>query len=165
MLTERYQSTETSKRVGDHLTEKILFERLRSVLLHQDVSVMKHNCQKKNKSPGFILFIFPAHGKLTIVKTCGVSTQSPCSDRSDLSSLKPLKCFTKHSITMITFSSAPLSLACGQMNVIVALMTIPTPAWLAALDSSAMPPSALHRLLFYWNYPVCSYFTLCPENK
>ena len=66
--------------------EKILFERLRSVLLHQDLSVIKHNLLKRRKCFGFcfILLTFPAHGKLTIVKTCGVSTQSPCSDRSEL---------------------------------------------------------------------------------
>ena len=87
MLTERYQSPETSKIEGDHSVEKILFERLRSVLLHQDLSVIKHNLLKEKSILFYSVYFFPAHGKLTIVKTCGVSTQSPCSDRSELSSL------------------------------------------------------------------------------
>ena len=82
MLTKRYQSPETSKREGDHL-KKILFERLRSVLLHQDFSVIKQNFVKEESISFYSVDYFPAHGKLTIVKTCGVSTQTPCSDRSD----------------------------------------------------------------------------------
>ena len=49
MLTKRYfyQPPETWKREGDNLVEKILFERLWSILLHQDLSVIKHNLLKE----------------------------------------------------------------------------------------------------------------------
>ena len=121
--------------------EKILFERLRSVLLHQDLSVIKHNLLKRRKCFGFcfILLTFPAHGKLTIVKTCGVSTQSPCSDRSELlitmqwkgregfTYLIHLKIKAYEWADFIVFL-APLNLACGQTNVIDALTRTPTPA-------------------------------------
>ena len=58
MLTERYQSPETSKIEGDHSVEKILFERLRSVLLHQDLSVIKHNLLKEKSILFYSVYFF-----------------------------------------------------------------------------------------------------------
>ena len=51
----------------------ILLQIVHAVLLRKDCLI-----QKRNKKSFLVQFVFAAHGRLTIVKKCGLA---PCSDR------------------------------------------------------------------------------------